>query len=118
MQPSPPLRSGPDQIIWITSITPEPDLSQRVFGDGVHENVQRYYRYNNLKTFSSLRPYKVLSASTRAEDENGGVMTWLEKTTLTCECLVLFSIFVKADAGRQRLVPFRTGEKRGGRGQV
>jgi len=85
MQPSPPLRSGPDQIIWVTSVTPEPDLSNLVFTEGVNENVQTYYRYNNIKTFSTLRPYKVLSASTRSEDENAGVMTWLEKTTLTCE---------------------------------
>jgi len=85
MQPLPPLRSGPDQIIWVTSVNPEPDLSHRVFQNGVNENVQLYHRYNDIKSFSTLRPYKVLSASTRSEDENAGVMTWLEKTTLTCE---------------------------------
>jgi len=91
MQPSPPLRSGPDQIIWVTSVNPEPDLTHRVFANGVNENVQLYHRFNNIKTFSTLRPYKVLSASARSEDENAGVMTWLEKTTLTCKSLVLLA---------------------------
>jgi hypothetical protein len=84
MQPSPPLRSGPDQIIWVTSVTPEPDLSQRMFADGVNENVQQYHRYNDIKTFSTLRPYKVLSSSSGGTEEGAGVMTWLEKTVLTC----------------------------------
>jgi dedicator of cytokinesis protein 3 len=84
MQPSPPLRSGPDQIIWVTSVTPEPDLSQRMFADGVNENVQQYHRYNDIKTFSTLRPYKVLSSSSGGTEESAGVMTWLEKTVLTC----------------------------------
>jgi hypothetical protein len=100
MQPLPPLRSGPDQIIWVTSVNPEPDLSHRVFSNGVNENVQLYHRYNNIKTFSTLRPYKVLSASTRSEDESAGVMTWLEKTTLTCKSKSSLN-HVKADYRRQ-----------------
>jgi dedicator of cytokinesis protein 3 len=110
MQPLPPLRSGPDQIIWVTSVNPEPDLSHRVFSNGVNENVQLYHRYNNIKTFSTLRPYKVLSASTRSEDENAGVMTWLEKTTLTCEPTVLF-YHAKADYCRQGNIPLCSRQK-------
>jgi hypothetical protein len=106
MQPSPPLRNGPDPIIWVTSVTPEPVLTQAVFGDGVNDTVQSYYRHNDIKTFSTLRPYKVLSASLR-EEEDAGVMTWLEKTILTCESLVRMG----ADSYRQRYFPICSGEK-------
>lgn len=87
MQPAPPLRAGPDQIIWVTSVTPEPDQSQPMFAAGVDENVQLYYRHNGINTFSTLRPYKVHSPATVTEDDTTGVMTWLEKTTLTCKYL-------------------------------
>jgi hypothetical protein len=60
-----------------------------MFGDGVNENVQLYHRHNGIKTFSTLRPYKVHSPTSLGEDDSTGVMTWLEKTTLVCEYWVL-----------------------------
>lgn len=66
-------------------MTPEPDLSLPIFADEVNENVQQYYRYNHLKTFFSLRPYRVNFTPTLdpADDDGSAVMTWLEKTTIT-----------------------------------
>ena len=84
MQPTPPVRSGPEQVIWVTTVLPEPDRSLPVFVDGVNENVQNYYRHNAIQTFSSLRPYRVHSPATDADEDDGsGVMTWLEKAILT-----------------------------------
>lgn len=92
-QPAPPVRAGAEQFIWVTSVTPEPDLSKAMFTDGVNENVQHYYKHNAVHTFSSLRPYKVHSPAVNEEEDDGsGVMTWLEKTTLTGECHPLLHI--------------------------
>jgi hypothetical protein len=59
-----------------------------MFGAEVDENVQLYHRHNGINTFSTLRPYKVHSPASVSEDDNTGVMTWLEKTTLICKSLL------------------------------
>lgn len=71
------MRNGDEQVIWITSVIPEPDLSQPVFSDHVEENVQMYWKYSGIRTFSTLRPYLL------DPGEMDPVMTWTEKTVLT-----------------------------------
>jgi len=74
------MRNGEEQVIWITSVLPEPDLSHPIFGDSVAESVQVYRRYNEIRTFSSQRPYLV------NPQEADPVLTWTEKTVLTSQC--------------------------------
>lgn len=71
------VRHGDEQVIWITSLTPEPDASLPVFRDAVPENVQSYYRYNGVKRFSSVRPYA------RDRGDVDTVLAWTEKTIVT-----------------------------------
>ena len=70
------MRNGEDEVIWITPVVPEPDLSRLVFAESVAENVQSYWRCNGLRTCSSQRPYLA------DPQETDPVMTWTEKTTL------------------------------------
>ncbi|ORX40680.1 hypothetical protein BD324DRAFT_654448 [Kockovaella imperatae] len=72
-------RDGEDQVIWITSVHPEPDPDHPALAEGVPESIQSYHKNNEIKTFSCLRPYS------RAESVGEGVMTWIEKTWLTTE---------------------------------
>lgn len=99
MQPAPPVRTGSEQVIWVTTVTPEPDKSLPMFADGVNENVQHYYRHNAIKTFSSLRPYKVHSPATNQEEDDGsGVMTWLEKAILTSKFRTTYFVVFDPDS--------------------
>ncbi|WRT70308.1 uncharacterized protein IL334_007306 [Kwoniella shivajii] len=78
----PPLSSSKestDPLIWITPLTPEPDLTKPVFGDAVIENVQSHWRYNGIREFSTLRPYM------RDLNEVEVVLTWTEKTVVTTQ---------------------------------
>ena len=74
------VRHGPEPVIWVTSLDPEPDLSLPVFSDRVSESVQRYWRHNEVTIFSTTRPYA------RHQEETEAVLTWTEKTVLTGEC--------------------------------
>ncbi|OCF44595.1 hypothetical protein I317_01482 [Kwoniella heveanensis CBS 569] len=78
----PPPKSAREEaslLIWVTPLTPEPDLNEPVFADTVPDNVQSYWRVNSVKTFSSSRPYL------RDTSDMGGeaVLTWIEKAILT-----------------------------------
>ncbi|WVQ67084.1 uncharacterized protein L199_005278 [Kwoniella botswanensis] len=70
-------RESSEPLIWVTPLTPEPDLSKPIFSDGVAENVQSHWRYYDIREFSSLRPYM------RDQDESEVVLTWTEKTVVT-----------------------------------
>lgn len=93
--PTPPVRSGTDQLIWVTPVSPEPDMSHPVFSENVDvdDNVRQWHKYNGIKTFSSTRPYKVHSPRRHSDqvevidngERRGGLMTWLEKTVLISE---------------------------------
>lgn len=73
------VRHGDEQVIWITSLAPEPDLSLSVFRETVPESVQSYRRHNGITRFFSVRPYA------RERGELDTVLTWTEKTILTSE---------------------------------
>jgi dedicator of cytokinesis protein 3 len=73
------VRHGPEPVIWVTSLVPEPDLSLPVFSDRVSDSVQRYWRHNEVTQFSTTRPY----AKDRGETQ--AVLSWTEKTVLTGE---------------------------------
>lgn len=73
------IRHGLEPVIWVTSLVPEADLSSPVFSDKVAENVQNYRRWNNVKRFSSTRPYA------RDGGEAEAVLSWTEKTIITGE---------------------------------
>ncbi|WVQ84302.1 hypothetical protein IAT38_006454 [Cryptococcus sp. DSM 104549] len=70
------IKNGTDPVIWITPVTPEPDLTRAVFGDEVSDNAQSYWRWNGVKRFSSVRPYL------KDPTEREAVLTWTEKTVL------------------------------------
>ncbi|WVR00207.1 hypothetical protein IAU59_007349 [Kwoniella sp. CBS 9459] len=72
-------REDTTQLIWVTPLTPEPDLTGPVFADTVPDNVQSYWRVNGVTPFSSARPY-IRDAS---DMEGEAVLTWIEKTVLT-----------------------------------
>ncbi|WWC91624.1 uncharacterized protein L201_006570 [Kwoniella dendrophila CBS 6074] len=71
------VKNSTESLIWVTPLTPEPDLTKPVFGDTVSENVQNHYRYNGINEFSTLRPYM------RDTNESEMVLTWTEKTVVT-----------------------------------
>lgn len=73
------VRHGDEQVIWVTSLVPEPDTTLPMFHERVSENVQSYHRHNGVKRFSSVRPYA------RDRGEIDTVLTWTEKTVLTSE---------------------------------
>ena len=77
LAPPEAVRNGEEEVIWITSVLPEPDLSQPVFADAVAANVQLYWRHNGIKTFSTQRPYLA------DPQETDPMMTWTDKTLLT-----------------------------------
>ncbi|EIW72245.1 hypothetical protein TREMEDRAFT_25841 [Tremella mesenterica DSM 1558] len=70
-------------VIWITPLTPEPDLSLPVFKDRVQGNVQAWHRYNGVNRFSSLRPFVPASQADEGDEGKEAVMTWMEKTIVT-----------------------------------
>ncbi|WWD19564.1 hypothetical protein CI109_104025 [Kwoniella shandongensis] len=71
------IRFSSKPVIWVTSVTPEPDLNKPVFGEGVDENIQSYWRWNGIREWGSVRPYM------RDQAESEAVLTWTEKTILT-----------------------------------
>lgn len=73
------VRLGEEPVVWVTSVVPEPDLNVPALADGIAENVQNHWRYNNIKVFSSQRPYL------RDTRESETVLSWMEKTVLTSE---------------------------------
>lgn len=75
--PSDMVRYGTEPVIWVTSVTPLPDLTKPVFRKGVTPQVQAYYRSNAVNKFESLRPYLV------DPEEKDSVLQWMEKTTIT-----------------------------------
>ena len=77
------IRLGPESVIWVTSLVPEPDLSSPVFGENIAERVQDHWRNNAVKVFSSTRPY------TKERAETEAVLTWTEKTVITSEITIL-----------------------------
>jgi hypothetical protein len=80
--PSQSLRSSTDQLIWVTSVIPEPDTSAPVFTNvDVGENVLEYWKHNAVDRFSSQRAYYVDG------EGDGGDATdmWTEKTIMTSE---------------------------------
>lgn len=79
--PSESIRNGMDQVIWITSVEPRPDLAKPVFNEwlGMDDNVQSWWRHNGVKSFTSDRPYLKDAGETEA------VMSWIERTIVISE---------------------------------
>ena len=77
--PSESVRFGDDQVIWVISVSPEPDVSHPALGETVADNVQSYWRWNDISRFSATRPY------VRDQRDSDGVLAWTEKTWLTSE---------------------------------
>lgn len=75
--PTESVRYGTEPVIWITTVSPVPDLKQPVFAKGVNPNIQNYYKYNSINTFDTTRPYYM------HPDEREPVLQWIEKTTVT-----------------------------------
>ncbi|BEI88066.1 uncharacterized protein CcaverHIS019_0107840 [Cutaneotrichosporon cavernicola] len=75
--PSEMVRYGTESVIWVTSVTPLPDLNKPVFRKGINPSVQAYYKSNAVNKFETLRPYVVDPEETEA------VLQWIEKTTIT-----------------------------------
>jgi dedicator of cytokinesis protein 3 len=75
--PSDAVRYGTQPVIWVTSVTPVPDLKRPMFRRSVPPAVQAYYRSNAVDKFETLRPYSV------SADEKDPILQWLEKTTIT-----------------------------------
>jgi hypothetical protein len=70
---------GEDPVIWVTPVIPESDLSITVLSDGVPENVQSYWRHNQIKSFLTLRPYM------KDPNETNQMLIWTEKTVIESE---------------------------------
>lgn len=73
------IKRGTDPVIWIMPVTPEPDLTNPVFGENVSDNVQSYWRWNGIRRFSSVRPYL------KDPGEGETALAWTEKTLLISE---------------------------------
>ncbi|KAK8853154.1 hypothetical protein IAR55_003855 [Kwoniella newhampshirensis] len=71
------IRLSSNLVIWVNSVTPEPDLTKPVFGEAVDDSIQSYWRWNGIREWGSVRPYL------RDPHENEAVLTWTEKTILT-----------------------------------
>ncbi|TYJ58828.1 hypothetical protein B9479_000260 [Cryptococcus floricola] len=75
------IKSGLDPVIWVMPLTPDPDLSKPIFSSQneahVPEPVQAYWLTNNIRRFSSMRPYL------KDPGEREAVLTWTEKTIVT-----------------------------------
>ncbi|WVQ72639.1 hypothetical protein IAR50_002198 [Cryptococcus sp. DSM 104548] len=75
------IKSGLDPVIWVMPLTPEPDLSKPILSSQndahVPEPVQAYWLSNNIRRFSSMRPYL------KNPGEREAVLTWTEKTVVT-----------------------------------
>ncbi|KIR81379.1 cytoplasmic protein [Cryptococcus gattii EJB2] len=71
------IKRGANPVIWVTPVTPEPDLTKPVFGENVSNNVQSYWRWNGIKEFSSVRQYL------KDPLESETALAWTEKTLLT-----------------------------------
>ncbi len=77
-------------LIWVMPVMPEPDPTHPALREGVHGNVQEYYRYNEVNRFVSERPYRRQEANgvDEAEEAKGageGIMFWIEKAIYTSE---------------------------------
>lgn len=73
------IKRGANPVIWVTPVTPEPDLTKPVFGENVSNNVQSYWRWNGIKEFSGVRQYL------KDPLESETALAWTEKTLLTSE---------------------------------
>lgn len=76
--------------------------------DGVAENVQNHWRYNNIKAFSSQRPYL------RDTRESETVLSWMEKTILTSEPSGAGEVSRADEKISRRRAAWSTESKRGG----
>lgn len=74
--PSHMLRNNGQDVLWITTVNPEADLARAVFDQQVPEAVQAWWRHNDIKKFSSSRPY-ILDA-----EDTSGMLVWTEKTII------------------------------------
>ncbi|TXT11135.1 hypothetical protein VHUM_01886 [Vanrija humicola] len=75
--PSDTVRYGTEPVVWVTSVTPVPDLTKTVFRSGVEPAIQAYYKTSAVNQFETMRPYIV------DPEEREPILQWLEKTTLT-----------------------------------
>jgi hypothetical protein len=73
-------------IIWVTSVQPEAELSHPALRSGVEPGIQAYHRSNGIRRFSSLRPFLKDSSVMNGGHGGTGILTWTEKTTLISEC--------------------------------
>ncbi|KAL7418467.1 Deoxycytidine kinase 1 [Cryptotrichosporon argae] len=71
------VRTGSEECIWITSVSPVPDLTAPMFRELVNPAIQAYWKSNGINVFESQRPYIV------DPEEKESVLQWIEKTRLT-----------------------------------
>lgn len=71
------------EIIWVTSVQPEPEASHPALRPEVDAGIQAYWRYNGIRKFSSSRPFvKDPKANGGGGGGGAGILTWTDKTTL------------------------------------